>query len=101
LGFRSVFLILCMPLCEKRANSYAFVSEPRRIKPARVLARGVFDSKTHVPEIGRITNLVQSGPSCVRLRRIVALQRNNSAELDGRETIELLSSTAIIDEALE
>jgi hypothetical protein len=37
----------------------------------------------------------------VRLRRIVALQRNNSAELDGRETIELLSSTAIIDEALE
>jgi len=64
-----------MPLCEKRANSYAFVSKPRGIKPARVLARAVFDSKSHVPEIGGITNLVQSGSPGVRLCRIAALRR--------------------------
>jgi hypothetical protein len=64
-----------MPLCEKRANSYAFVSKPRGIKPARVLARAVFDSKTPGTEIGRITNLVQSGPPGVRFRCFAALPR--------------------------
>jgi hypothetical protein len=75
IGFPVRLSILCMPLCEKRANSYAFVSEPRRIKPARVLARGVFDSKSHRGDIGTITNLVQSGSPGVRLRRIAALRR--------------------------